>query len=420
MYMTTCSKIERHESQPDATGGPRGHTRRIVVFSHWSALLYYRLSNAGLLPAPRACEDCSLEQATANLNYLTDKERSLFSISTADLASRSIYIKEDVRKVVRHLERSRWQEALAIVTEQPYMVTPLGTIDVLVPKGAHRNGSSDMRVHQCGAQLPDGSFRRISAHLYIVSPELLYVQMANLLQEPHLVAALACELAGTYSLLPADMVSAERILRCGKSPIDEKGWLRGDGYCDALPLTSIDKLKSFVAESRRLFGRNAAHNGLTASVDNCASPFETHVVVSLALKRMWGGAGCGVPEVNKDVLLSERDRKLAGKRKLIPDAVFTAKNGKRIVVEPGGWEWHSGKDAMTKDNTRRLVLEGNKYEVIVVPWENFEDPNTWLLICNRIACHLEKNFHRPTDEMMDRWRHVHHDFCNTDLLKGPT
>lgn len=197
------------------------------------------------------------------------------------------------------------------------------------------------------------------------------------------------------------------------------GHLKGDGYCDTLPLTTIGELREFVTAARRLRGTEAAGRGLQAGVGYSASPFETAIDVSLALNRSWGGAGCGTPEANKDVPLDDEGRKITGKSKAVADALFTSRNGRRIDVEPGGKVWHSGKEAMVRDNERRLALERQKIEVIVVPWKTFKDPRAWGLICNRVACHLGKNFHAPSNKMVERWNRVHEDFCDTDVLKYP-
>lgn len=390
-----------------------------VVLSHWSALWYYRFSNIGLLPLPYACDDHSLDNATANLTCLTDKDVNLLSVSTADLAAHGIYVENDVREARRLLGREHDMEALSIATDNPYKIELPGGIDALVGKGAHRGTRENIRAHQHSRPLAKHSLRRIGDNLYIVSPKLMFVQMAYLLKEPHLVAALATEIAGSYALLPIGLVNCKEILLRGEDPFDSSGHLKGDGYCETLPLATVEELRGFVERAKYLHGTDAASKGLSASVNGSASPLETVIDVSLALIRNWGGAGCGLPEANKDVPLNEEGRKITGKRKAIADALFTNKNGKRIDVEPGGQAWHSGKDAMVKDNDRRIALEHQRIEVIVVPWKTFKDPVAWMHICNRIANHLGKNFHAPTFKMMERWNHVHDDFCDTDLLKRP-
>lgn len=394
-----------------------GESGRKLVLSHWSALWYYRLSNAGLLPRPFACEGPSLDGASANLDCLIKKDRDLLSISTTDLASRGIYIEDDVRRALRQMDRSRWPEALSAAVDSPYVIPLPGKLDVLVARGSRRVTAEGVRAHQHGPQLAEGTLRQIGPSLYIVSPELMFVQMSQSLQEPHLVAALATELSGSYSLLPAGMVNCEGVLSRGEDPFDERCYLRGDGYCNALPLTGVDELRKFVACAGRLHGIEAARSGLQASVDHSASPFETAIDVSLALPRRLGGAGCGLPEANKDVPLNDEGKRITGKGKVIADALFTSRTGHRIDVEPGGRVWHSGKDAMVSDNDRRLALERQKIEVIVVPWKTFRDSHAWMHICRRVACHLGRNFHAPSDQMTERWSQVHEDLCDPNLLK---
>lgn len=410
------NNTHRQPSAHTTDAGEAAKRTHMVILCCRRALLYYRLSRIGILPTPHECDDCSLDNATANLDYLTQKDKSYLQVSTADLAARYIYVKEDVEEIARQLVPSQREEALGVATEQPYTLSLLDNLDVLVGKDAWRTVKKGARAYQCSVELPKGSLRQITPRLYIVSPELMFVQMSYQLQEPHLVAALATELAGTYALLPTGMTSCERLLR-NKKPLFDSSYLKGDGYCDALPLTTIGKLQKFLENVSHLRGSGPASKGLQAAVDNSASPFETELDVSLILRRSWGGAGCGTAKANENIPFNEEGRKITNKRKAIADVIFTAKNGKRIVIEPGGEEWHSGKNAMVNDNARRLALENQRIEVIVVPWKTFENPDSWMLICKRVACHLGKNFHTPSKKMIARWNHVHKDFCNKDLLK---
>lgn len=394
--------------------------KRIVVLSHWSALRYYRLSRMGLMPVPDPCALHSLADATANPSYhLADKDSRFLKLSTADYAALGIYVREDVSRALRDSGQSNPTEALGVAAESAYMIPLTDEMDVLVGGRTRRLTAEGVRAHQCLHGLPPDALRQISASLYVVSPELMFVQVARLLGKPHLVAALATELAGSYSLLPAGMVCCKKILARGEAPFDGRGHLRGDGYYETIPLTTIEELREFAAETTWLRGTQEAERGLRAAVNNSASPLETVVDVSLSLSRSWGGAGCGLPEVNESVPLNEEGQRITGKRKVIADALFTSKNGRRIDVEPGGSEWHSGKDAMVSDNNRRLALERQRIEVIVVPWQTFRDPHAWMHICKRVACHLGKNFHTPSDRLLQRWSQVHEDFCDTDLLKHP-
>ncbi len=429
--MQECRSSEQGKSG-EATRGqgvsPARKRKRLVVLSHWSALWYYRLSRIGLALVPYECEESSLADATANLGYLTSKDESLLMVSTAEFAASSIFVVEDVEKARRELGNEYQMAALSVATEVPYMIVPPDELDVLVGKGTKRPGPkarakagnaafTGAHAHQCGYDLPAGSIRRIGATLDIVSPALMFVQLARELGEPHKVAALATELAGTYSLLPEGMTCCEKILKKGKPAFDEHGWLQGDGYRDALPLVTIDELREYVNEAGRMPGVNAAKRGLRASVDNSASPVETPIDVSLALPRPWGGAGCGLPDANSEIPLTGEGKKLTGKKHVRPDLLYVNKKGQRIDIEPGGSEWHSGKDAMTSDNDRRLALEHKGVEVIVVPWETFKDEGKWMHICRRVQRHLGKNYHAPSARMMARWRRVHQDLCNTNLLK---
>ena len=56
-------------------------------------------------------------------------------------------------------------------------------------------------------------------------------------------------------------------------------------------------------------------------------------------------------------------------------------------------------------------------KLLLIEDETFKDEGKWMHICRRVQRHLGKNYHAPSARMMARWRRVHQDLCNTNLLK---
>ena len=76
-----------------------------------------------------------------------------------------------------------------------------GSLDVLIASSNAKHASRSFRFHNYAGKYPSGSFLRIKDNVFIVSPELLFCQMAQNLSIEKLLL-LGFELCGTYSIWP--------------------------------------------------------------------------------------------------------------------------------------------------------------------------------------------------------------------------
>ena len=108
-------------------------------------------------------------------------------------------------------------------------------ISVLVRKAAARRQSSKLKCRYCDSDLPAGSFFKLREGLYIASPELVFLRMADLVSEIRLIE-IGINLCGRYYIS----------LDTGK--IDDR-----DGM-----LTSPAKLAKYLEKSRGIRGARKA------------------------------------------------------------------------------------------------------------------------------------------------------------------
>ena len=84
--------------------------------------------------------------------------------------------------------------------------------DLLVPSTGLRRSTSELIAHSCEYELPSNSFWKLKDSLYVVSPELCFVQMAQQLSIAQLVE-LGINLCGSYFERAATSPSARLSLR---------------------------------------------------------------------------------------------------------------------------------------------------------------------------------------------------------------
>ena len=158
--------------------------------------------------------------------------------------------------------------------------------------------------HLHSASTSARSFYRISDDLHVCSPELAFVQMANVLPLPDLIR-LGYELCGAYSLSEqAD-----------------------GGFFKRRQFVSPRKLQAFVDNSAKIHGRKSALRALRHILPNSASPAETRLAMCLSLPCNLGGFGLPRPVLNHRLNLTRSGagccreefrqmRPLLGKRQL--------------------------------------------------------------------------------------------------------
>ena len=198
--------------------------------------------------------------------------------------------------------------------DAPPLITALSldasrSIDVLVASSNKRPQSKRFAGHLCTSVLPTGSLislERIHEGLAIVSPELLFVEMA-------------C----THSV--TDLIAIGYALCSGYLLAGETAGVKARGKDDA-PLTSVEKLARYIARAGSMRGKNAATRALRYIANGSLSPMESGLAMSLSLPLNLGGFALGRAQMNPSVLVQVATdvRGNAVREVRRPDVIITA------------------------------------------------------------------------------------------------
>lgn len=175
-------------------------------------------------------------------------------------------------------------------------------LHVLVPKGARYIRMATVETHALWSGDTSLSALWVDPHTTIVCPELLFLQMAEVLPLPSLVM-LGYELCGNFS-------------RDANDPID------GEARINIPTTTSVKRLAEYLVTSAGVRGIAKARKALEYVCDNALSPMEALLGTVYSLPPQESGYGMGPITLNERVVvggLNEPDRM----RTRYPDLSFS-------------------------------------------------------------------------------------------------
>lgn len=180
------------------------------------------------------------------------------------------------------------------------------------------------------AQLPPYSCIRYSNKddVFVSTPEFCFLQMASLLTVEQLIA-LGFELCGSYA-------------RTKEATVYQ-----------AFPLTSVEKLDSFLSKANGFNGIKRARRALRYILPRSASPMETALTMLLCLPYSLGGFGIASPKLNYPIDIPIPLKKKIHAHYYICDLFWPDSN---LAIEYDSDLAHSGIYKTTKDAARRSVL----------------------------------------------------------------
>ena len=313
-----------------------------LVLSHSTALLFWRAVREGRLPQPLPLPDTTLPSATITSLRQIPSDLSLLGINLSPQGALALYELTQVRVGNSPRAQSTGKLVplgLALPEGRP---TPL---HVLTSHDARRHANPALVAHLLTRTLPTGSFCRVSDQLMVVSPELAFVQSCLPARDlPNI--ELALELCGSYAL-------ATHGLRC---------------RFDCPPLTSVQKLRLYLARLGRHVGTSAARRALEQCTDGMASPRETEVYLLVILPPTAGGYGLPRPLVNYEVRVrGTAAEALASEDHYRVDLAWKLPDGRYVVLEYDGSDEHDmDPEKVLADKERRSVLAAMGYVVIVI------------------------------------------------------
>jgi len=238
------------------------------------------------------------------------------------------------------------------------LTTPM---HILISNKNVRRVNESLQYHIASRQFPTGSFIQVDSKLAVSSPELCFVQMASELSLIELIE-LGYEFCGRYRL--------------------EENNKKGRGFRDDLPLTSVNKLDSYLSRVAGLKGSKNARRALRYLADGSASPMESALTMLLTLPYKFGGYGLPMPLLNCPVQVA-KDAKKTSKAKLYCDLYWPEE---QVDVEYDSDAYHANPARISKDAIRRNALTSAGVTVITLSRKQIN--NTAEL--HRVAVDLSK------------------------------
>lgn len=269
-------------------------------------------------------------------------------------------------------------------------VSELGHIDVLVSAAGLRSSSPAVSSHVCTLSLPPYALRKLAPGIFVVCPELSFIQMAHAGADWRELVEYGFELCGGYEM-----------------PIET-----GAVYRERLALTSIDRIRSFLKAMPGVHGARAARSALCSVRDGARSPMETADIMMLVLPKRRGGLGLYGLQVNYRIPIPNHLRSLTTRGSVVCDCCVP----RFMLDEEYNGFYHDDPLRKVADEERRCVLEAMGYRVRVLTKEAFFNRNAYrrhvlsiMSLAGIDGEQLDADFWRKHEELrcfvLRRWLH---------------
>lgn len=217
-------------------------------------------------------------------------------------------------------------------------------------------------AHQSLFKYPGKPFIRIGAGVFASCPELCFVQLASVLPFHELVKA-GNALCGSYYLNPAAR----------------------NGLGSRTSITSKRRIEAFIRRNAGLFGTKPARRALNSIVDNAASPPEAFLWSVLSLSQRYGGYGIPGLVMNRRITPSKRAQRIARRQTLVPDVSHIET---RLAIEYDSNAEHLTPDQITRDATKRMALEADRFKILSVTTRQLSDPREMRSVAEQTSKHM--------------------------------
>lgn len=234
-------------------------------------------------------------------------------------------------------------------------------LHVLVADAATRRESRGVASHVWSAALPKGSILDSENGFYVCSPELTFLQAADVLDVVDLIE-LAYEFCGTYDISTGETRSCA-------------------------PLTSIAKLRAYASKADGVRGRRKALRALRYVADGAASTRETVLAMLLCLPYSLGGYRFDLPVLNYRIDVGAHAKKVATRQFYRCDLYWPAAN---LALEYDSDLEHLGSRNAASDSARRNALDALGVDVISVTTQQIASRIEMERIANHVARRLGK------------------------------
>ena len=257
----------------------------------------------------------------------------------------------------------------------PYLNQPY---DFLSSSDKDRRTHPFVKNHVMSQRLPGACLRKVADGVYIVSPELAFIQKANDLTDFDSIL-LGYALMGTYGLC-------------------DFGW--NDKLLDMRrPFMTQSQLNSALDKVQGIRGSKKARRISKYLMPESASPAETRFGMSMTMPRRLGGLAQKDLMLNYEIPLTQAQQKIAGKESYHVDLFDPRTN---IGFEYLGEESHNGMIRGVKDLRRESILQSLGIPIHGVTKTQARNLMELIRFAKIISRARGEEFRKPTPEQVHK------------------
>lgn len=209
-------------------------------------------------------------------------------------------------------------------------------VSLLVPDESAKRRNSSIVCRNVKGSYPPGSFFQLRSGLYMASPELVYIRMAQFVSEYRL-AEIGLNLCAKYFI-----------------ENDTNDILQRSTY-----LTTPERLRAYVDQASHMRGSKRAENALRWVIPNSGSPAESKMKLQFCNPLVHGGMGLPFDAMNYDVKAGCLSRFTLQDDYSI-DLVDT---NTRVCLEYNGEDYHTDQSRDAKRINELAVLGWNVFVI---------------------------------------------------------
>ena len=217
-------------------------------------------------------------------------------------------------------------------------------VHVLVPDKRCSRNATNLACSVRTNAFPIRSFYKINSDVYVISPELLFIESAARMDFVELVR-LGCELTASFFMDP----------------------FCDDGVMERPPLIRSSELARYIDEMKGYRGAKKAARAADFVLERSASPMEVRLGMLLTVPRRLGGFGLPKPIMNQRQSIGYYAN--GAYHDHVVFDLFWKKA--RLDVEYDSDQFHAGRAKLTSDSIRRNAIRSHGFKVISVTSSEF-------------------------------------------------
>lgn len=296
------------------------------------------------------------ESSLYNKTQMSSQDNLILSHTSALNAIRQYRINKNEITIVDRILHNKQNESY-------------GKFEIIVQNQNLKYKNSLFTHHVWKHPLSKDSMIHLKDNIYCVCPELLLLQLTNILSFTNLYL-LTLELCGYYSINPETSI------------FESVG----------VPISSICKIQKYIeflkTQKSPIKGINKLSQILSFCTDNSASPMESRLYIKLCGPRNKGLYGCKNLEMNKGYKLSKKASIIAGQSIIYPD--ISSKSHK-IAIEYDSAQFHENTQQGQKDKRRRDALTHDGWKVYTIVPSQINNVSTFHVVAMQILKDLGQN-----------------------------